>query len=261
MSFSALPKGFSRLFRWVFPLLFLLQVQANPVCGQVLIALVFGDQLNTDKIQFGLTVGGNFSTLSGDVDASFDRGLNLGLFFNFKLGERWYFHPAAIPKSPMGARRLSPYALGDATLDSLFSGGEVERRLNYISVPLLMRYEWPLGLGLESGPQFSLRTNAEDQFQRKLPDGEELDLTRSLRDRTNWFEFGWVFGSYYRMGKNKQGVALNLRYTLGLTQVFKFTDATYPRQKNRLIQLLVGIPIGQAGEANKELEGVLEDAP
>jgi hypothetical protein len=230
----------------------LMPLLTAPLSAQVLIALLFGDKLQSDKLQFGLTVGGNFSTLSGDFDASFDHGLNLGLFFNFKLGERWYLHPAVIPKSPLGARRIAPYALGDATLDSLFADGSIERQLRYVHVPVLIRYELPVGLGFETGPQAALRLRARDFFRRELPDGEELELKRDLRKATNPLDFSWVFGSYYRLGKTNLGVVLDLRYSLGLTPVFKRGDERFPRQTNQFIQFLVGIPIKAAARPKEK---------
>jgi len=240
-------------------LAFFCQLPTAPLSGQILMALLFGDKLNSEKLDFGLTVGGNFSTLSGDLDASFSRGLNLGLYFNLKLGERWYLHPAAIPKSTLGARGIAPYDLGDATLDSLFSDGTIERRINYVNVPVLIRYQLPAGLGFETGPQPSLRLSATDLFRKDRTDEEELELKRNLRKATNPLEFGWVWGTYYRLGKTQKGLTINLRYVLGLTRVFKGGDERFPPQKNQLIQLLVGIPIGNAGGAVPPDPGASKD--
>ena len=42
---------------------------ASQLHSQVLIALLFGDKLNTDKLDFGLTAGLNLSTISNLADA------------------------------------------------------------------------------------------------------------------------------------------------------------------------------------------------
>jgi hypothetical protein len=64
-------------------MIFLLSLFSVPAKSQVLIALLFGDKLNTDKLEFGLMVGPNFSYISNS-NANGKAGLGLGLYFNLK---------------------------------------------------------------------------------------------------------------------------------------------------------------------------------
>ena len=97
--------------------------------GQVIISLIFGDKLNSGKIEFGLDGGVNFSSLSGNPESTPRTGFNLGFYFDIKTGGNWMVHTGVIVKSTMGAVGLQSYALNNPTLDSLFQTARVERKL------------------------------------------------------------------------------------------------------------------------------------
>ncbi|HTQ26964.1 MAG TPA: hypothetical protein VMI35_02505, partial [Puia sp.] len=129
-----------------------LAILSLPGRSQVLISILFGDKLNTDKLEFGLAVSPTLCNLINNA-SQYRFGLGLALYFNLKLSDRFYFHPEAIPKAAMGAGHITPYPTGDTTLDRLFTGGEVERKIKTISVPLLMRYRFGGLWFAETGPQ------------------------------------------------------------------------------------------------------------
>ena len=111
--------------------------QAN---SQVIIALLFGDKLNSDKLEFGLAGGLSLSNVSNFYDTKTRGSFNLGLYFNIKLDDRWYIRAEAVPKFPTGASELNPYSLNDANLDSLLHDAEVTRKIKNIALPILIRY-------------------------------------------------------------------------------------------------------------------------
>ncbi len=233
--------------------LFLLLTPAG-ASGQVLISILFGDKLQSDNLEFGLTVGGNFSTLSGVEEAKWRNSLAIGLYFDIKLSERFFLHAAAIPKSELGARKILPYSLGDANLDSVFSESQVERILGYIHVPTLVRYKFPSHLGLEFGPVTTIRFKGRhvDEFSVDV-NGDEVDVRREIGGETRPFDFGASLGAYYKFAKG-QGIEVNLRYYHGFLDIFKNSDLRdiYPTQRNRSIRLLVHIPIGRGKLKEKE---------
>src|SRR5512143_1560162 len=114
----------------------ILVMTAQVMQGQVLIALVFGDKLNSDKLKFGLDGGANFSTISNISPSKYTTGFNLGFYFDIllKKDKNWFIHTGVIVKSPMGADGITPYSLDDTALDSLFAGGSIERKLRYFNV-------------------------------------------------------------------------------------------------------------------------------
>src|SRR5690348_7416208 len=82
--------------------------------SQVIIALLFGDKLNSDKLEFGLAGGLNLSDISNFYDTKIKSCFNLGLYFNIKLNNSWFIRAEAVPKFPTGTSKLSPYTLNDA---------------------------------------------------------------------------------------------------------------------------------------------------
>jgi hypothetical protein len=58
--------------------------------GQVLISLVLGDKLNSDKLEFGLDGGFNWSNISNLENANVQRNFNLGFYFNIKMKEKLF---------------------------------------------------------------------------------------------------------------------------------------------------------------------------
>src|SRR5215471_614597 len=115
----------------IIAMLFTCSLQVN---SQVLIALLFGEKLNSGGLEFGLTGGLSVSDISNISDAKTKTGLNLALYFNIKLNDKWYIHPEAIPKYPTGVSKLKPYSLGDASLDSLLADGDITRKIKNIAM-------------------------------------------------------------------------------------------------------------------------------
>src|SRR6476619_7194262 len=110
--------------------------------GQVLISLVFGDKLNSDKIEFGLDGGLTLSDIGGIKEAKTLAGFNLGFYFDIKTkNPAWIINTGVLVKSPMGAKGLPVYSLNDATLDTAFKSGSVTTKLRYFNVPVMMKYQ------------------------------------------------------------------------------------------------------------------------
>lgn len=130
--------------------------QWNTSEGQVLISLLLGDKLNSDKIEFGLDGGLNWSNISNVPNSESLRGFNLGFYFDFKIKENFYFHTSVGVKSPLGAKNITPYSLNNVGLDSLFESGSVTRNLRYFHVPLQAKFMLSNKFFVELGPKLAL---------------------------------------------------------------------------------------------------------
>jgi len=211
--------------------------------SQVIISLIFGDKLNSDKIEFGLDGGVNWSTLHGLPDANSLIGFNLGFYFDFKLKDpNWMVNTGVIVKSPMGAEGLPVYSLNDAGLDSAFAGGSVQRKIRYFNVPVMMKYQFKNHLYAKAGIQLGLRAKAFDEFTNTVKDKEDLNYKLKTRDDYHPLDGGLAFGLGYRLMKGN-GMNFGLQYYLGLIDVV--IDDSTPNQYNRSLYLTAGIPIGK----------------
>jgi len=218
------------------------------VNSQVLISLVFGDMLNSPKVEFGLEGGANFSTISNLEGVKKSTDFNLGFYFDFLLkNPAWAVNTGVIVKSSMGADGLAVYSLNDEQLDNAFSGGHVDRKINYFNVPIMMKYKFKNNIYVKAGTQLGLLSKAYDEFKNDY-NGENLVYKHNIRDQIHVIDAGLALGFGYRlMGGNGMNIGVNYYY--GLVTVMK--GDSNPNQYNRSFYITAGIPIGK-GKAEKK---------
>jgi hypothetical protein len=235
--------------KFLLVLTFMLSVQL--VRSQVLISLVFGDMLNTPKIEFGLEGGANFSTISNLESAENRTDFNLGFYFDFMLkNPSWAINTGVIVKSTLGANDLPVYSLNNAELDDAFAGGHVDRKIGYFHVPIMIKYKFDNHIYVKAGTQLGLLAGAKDIFSKGY-DGNDLTYENNIRDKVHVIDAGLAIGAGYRlMGGNGMNIGVNYYY--GLVSVMK-GDAS-PNQYHRSLYLTAGIPIGKGKAMKKEAE-------
>ncbi|MBN1198961.1 MAG: PorT family protein [Bacteroidales bacterium] len=219
------------------------------VNSQVVIALLFGDKLNSPGIKFGLDGGIDFANLTNSNSAKFTHGLNLGLYLDIllKKNTNWYIHTGLILKSPMGGDGLNPYLLNDPQLDTMFATGKIKRELRYINVPILVRYKFKNQLFLEAGPMIGVLVKATDIFYNTVDDKDDISYKNNIYKKCNLFDAGIMGGIGYHFMKGT-GMNLGVRYYYGFLPVT--TEDSYGTGQNQSIYAFISIPIG-AGEKSK----------
>jgi hypothetical protein len=227
-----------------------------PLHSQVLISLLFGDELNSDKVKFGLDGGLNFSNLNRTEGSKFLENFNLGLYFDIQLKEnaKWYLHTGVLLKSEMGARGIDLYSLDDPGLDSVLIGGDIERQLKYINIPALVRYKLRKHVFFEIGPMLGILTKATDVFYNSVKKDDDLSFKNKVTDRYKWYDAGVEAGIGYQLMKGT-GVNFGIRYYQGLTDILK--DNPGDPMWNQSLYLYVSIPVG-AGEKAKAKKALKE---
>ncbi len=224
--------------------------------GQVLIALVFGDKLNTPQLAFGVTLGTSLTNISNLENADFRHSFSAGFYFDILLAEHFYLHPEVRVKSTLGARGLNPYPTSDPELDDLLADANVDRRINYFNVPVMAKYRNEQGWGAQLGPEISLRHRARDDFKTDVGEKEDLLLKVDTRDRYTRFDVGITGGISKKLGKGVAGVTVQANYTQGLIDIDKVADGA---QKNYGFFINAAIPIGAGKAQVREEEGSGED--
>lgn len=218
--------------------------------SQVLIALLFGDKLNTPSLKFGLDGGINFSNVAGYNGSKLVNSFNLGLYFDIQLKKEtgWYIHTGVLLKSPMGGDNLAPYLLNDPALDTMFTTGKVRRELRYINVPILIRYKFKPHIFIEAGPMIGVLVKATDVFYNTVTEDEDLSYKNNIYKKCSLFDAGVMAGIGYQFMKGT-GIALGARYYRGFISLPN--AASYGTGTNQSIYAFISIPIG-AGEKSKE---------
>ena len=220
--------------------------------SQVLIALLFGEKLNSPNIEFGLNVGGNLTTLTNYPEAKYETGLNLGLFFNFKLSDHFYLHPELLFMNQVGSKGINNRDLPNPEFQHETLETWVES--NYFTLVFLPRYKLTNQLYFEAGLYGSYLLTADDYFLIKPESDSELQYKIQAKPRMHNWDAGAQVGLGYKFGKG-EGMNLSLRYSHGFVNTLLNKDLD--PEKNRGFHVQVGIPIG-VGKDNvqKEVEKI-----
>lgn len=229
--------------RYYFMLVVVGMLSIPELKGQVIMSLIFGDKLNTGKIEFGLDGGINYSSIRGLDEGGMKGNFNIGFYFDIKTkNSNWLFHTGVLVKSSLGADGLPVYPLNNPDLDNAFADGEVWRKINYFNVPIAMKYRFNEHIFALGGIMPGLRAKAYDVFTSSVEDND-LEYKIDIRDQIHRLDFGLVGGLGYRLSKG-YGMNITVRYYYGLTDIV--IDDSTPDQYNTSLYLAVGIPIGVA---------------
>jgi hypothetical protein len=220
-------------------ILFLFATSYNAVHSQVIIALLFGEKLNSGKLEFGLVVGPSVTNLTNS-ESDYRVGLALGLFFNIWPANKFSIHAEMSPKSAFGAKNIAPYSLGNDSLDHFFEQGSVERIIKTMNLTILARYSISPHFFVDAGIQPDILYKPKDIFTADFNENE-LTYTQELDDRFTRLDFQVAAGLFYKFKPDKGSMGIGLRYVRGVTDIDKFLKGT---QSNIAWQLHVTIPIG-----------------
>ena len=219
-------------------ILALVLLMCIPVRAQLLVALILGDDLNSGKIEFGLTTGLNASTIDGVEGGQAELAPYLGLYFDIKLSEKWYFHPETWPKAVLGQDKLPSYATGDSALDVQLAHATVRRKFDVIPTSFMITRKFGEHVYVDAGPYATLIMGARDIFTRETAD-DELTYTVKITDAMHTIELGGGLGVRYKVSKGL-GMNFGVHGYMGFTSPDK-ADLW----KFQWIRASVGIPIGR----------------
>ena len=207
--------------------------------AQVLIAVLFGDKLNTGKLEFGITVNPALTNVT-HLHSKLKPGLNLGVYFNLRPDKKIFLHLEGIAKGSFGAKGTAPYPTGNDSLDDLFAGGSVQRNIKAFCLPVLVRYAFSQHFFAEAGIQADMILKVKDVFQTKVADND-LEYTVKVTDQFTLLDFGVTAGAFYKLRTDRKSMGIGLRYVYGLTDIYKPVPGN---QVNIAWQLTLTIPIG-----------------
>lgn len=191
----------------------------------IIFLLSIGGVQAQEFFNFGVKGGVNFANLTGDeadeIDAEMKTGFHLGVFAEIMISDKFGIQPEVLYSSQGATSDV-------AFIYEEFSGNvDVDIKLDYISVPVLLKYFVAPGFSLEAGPQFSFLSKSEIEVEFQ---GETE--TEDMKDDTESFDLGAAVGVGYGL---PQGFLVQARYVMGFSDVYTDSDA-----KNSVIQLSVG---------------------
>lgn len=170
-------------------------------------------------VKFGLKLGLNIASLTDFEDVGSDTksrtGVNIGAYVHYKFSNKFAFQPEVL------------YTTQGAIQEGVSEGInlKITYKLDYIAVPLMIKYYPTKNFNVEFGPQLAF--NVKKELEGK-GNGETVtwDIDRffeinNLEVKTNTFDLGLNFGLGYELDN---GMNFGARYSLGLIKVFEGSD-------------------------------------
>jgi hypothetical protein len=209
--------------------------------AQAMLALLFGKKMSSERLELGIHLGAQASTISGSADSQYRIGFAAGAYTDIKLSEHWRICNYFIVKSPRGISNTSLRSSLGQPIDTVFEqGGSLNRSLSYMELTPLIRYQLSPSFSVGVGPQVSYLVSATDQYNQSAASGE-LIYRYDIRSSMQRLDVGATADIQYQLLKGK-GLRINLRYSAGFLDVYK--PATGFSGRNSVWHLGVGIPIG-----------------
>lgn len=220
--------------------------------SQILISLLLGDKVNSEKIEFGFEGGMNFSNISNMDSKKYANDWNLGYYFVIKIKNNWYVNTGMLVKAKLGTGSLNHKdleMLGVSFPDTcLRDGGKYYQKINTFLVPMMVRYMFKNRIYVEAGAQAGLRYKSWIEYDYKSKE-EKINLRKYNKDQTNPLDVGAIGGVGYRFEK-RTGMTLGIKYYYGFVNAYKGIPGT----KNNSLFLKLNIPIGAGEKAQKKKE-------
>jgi len=208
--------------------------------AQVLISLVFGEALNSEKIEFGLSGGMNRSYINTISGSEGMNNFDLGFYFHILMKKNSYLSTGVHVKSNVGATGMPTYPIGDEDFDSVFEDGILTKKIPVFYVPILFQQRFNNRWYIEAGPQLGLTHQSKDIFKTTQNDGD-LSYTQDVQDEYKRIDMGLLGGVGYKLKKETKSMAVGINYYYGLVNTSNVPDLTV---KNSSIYFYIKIPIG-----------------
>lgn len=178
---------------------------------------IAGTTVNAQKgFRLGVKAGANLNKIEGQsFDQGFDFSYHLGAFAEYDFSKRWGIQPEVIWSQTSTKRGTN--------LDAIYSTLPSDVKLDYLMVPVLLRYS-PIGLlSFVAGPQFGILMNKNDNL---LQNGQQAFKSGDL---------SMVLGAQV----NLKVLRVYGRYNVGLQNINDFSDQQ--KWTNQQVQLGIGL--------------------
>ena len=151
------------------------------------------------QLKLGVKAGANFSNVRGsDVEGNKGKtGFYAGAFAEYSISEKLAVKPELV-YSLQGAKAVEEY-------EGVVTEAKVD--LSYITLPVMVKYEFVPGFYAETGPQISYLSSAK---------AKSNGLKEDVKDYFKKCDLSWGFGLGYISPIN---VGINAKYNLGLSKM------------------------------------------
>ncbi|WDF65322.1 porin family protein [Flavobacterium sp. KACC 22763] len=191
----------------------------------------------TEKVKLGVKAGLNISSLSFDeneLDSSSKTGFTAGLMAEIPLAKNFSVQPELLYSQQGMKLSYSDPEVQNSNYKSTIA-------LNYLNIPVMLKYYVVKGLSIQAGPQVGILLKANNKYQDNFL-GYDNHEKMDLKDYSNGVDASVNFGLGYQF---KDKFYADARYNLSYTNVFKDVTANTnyiinSDMKNKVFQITIG---------------------
>ncbi|MDW8852642.1 porin family protein [Flavobacterium sp. MMLR14_040] len=203
----------------------------------ILSALFFGVTVmgQTDKVKTGVKAGLNISDLTvdeGELNSSGKTGFTAGIMVEIPMAKNFSLQPELL-YSQQGTK----ITFSDEEVTNSHYKSTIE--LNYLNIPVMLKYYIIKGLSVQAGPQIGILLKANNKYHDNFL-GYENQESFNLKEYSSGIDTSVNFGLGYQL-KNK--FYTDVRYNISYSNVFKDGDANHfidNNMKNKVFQITFG---------------------
>ncbi|WP_428229982.1 porin family protein [Flavobacterium sp.] len=189
----------------------------------------------TQKVKLGVKAGLNISNLTFDdseLNSSNKTGFTAGIMVEVPLAKKFSIQPELLYSQQGTKTSFSDQDVTNSNYKSTID-------LNYLNIPVMLKYFVVKGLSVQAGPQIGILLKANNKYQDNFL-GYENQETFNLKDYSAGIDTSVNLGLGYQF---KDKFYTDVRYNISYSNVFKEGDANHfinNDMKNRVFQVTVG---------------------
>jgi len=191
----------------------------------------------TEKVKIGVKAGLNIASLTFDeneLESSQKTGFTAGIMAEIPLAKNFSVQPEVL-YSQQGMK----FSYSD--IDVANSSYESTITLNYLNIPIMLKYYVLKGLSVQAGPQIGILLKSNNKYQDNFL-GYDNHENYNLSDYTNAFDTSVNLGLGYQF---KDKFYVDLRYNISYSDVFKEANSNgnyviNSDMRNRVFQITIG---------------------
>ncbi len=187
------------------------------------------------KVKLGIKAGLNLATLTFDeseLDSSSKAGFTAGAMVEIPMTKKFSLQPE-IMYSQQGTK--TSFSDSDVTN----SNYESTIKLNYLNIPVMLKYYVIEGLSVQAGPQIGILLKANNKYKDNFL-GYDNQESFDLKEYSSGIDTSVNVGLGYQF---KDKFYTDLRYNISYSNVFKDGDTNHfidNDMKNRVLQITIG---------------------
>lgn len=191
----------------------------------------------TEKVKIGVKAGLNIASLTFDeneLESSQKTGFTAGIMAEIPLAKNFSVQPEVLYSQQGMKFSYSDIDVANSSYKSMIT-------LNYLNIPVMLKYYVLKGLSVQAGPQIGILLKSNNKYQDNFL-GYDNHENYNLSDYTNAFDTSVNLGLGYQF---KDKFYVDLRYNISYSDVFKEANSNgnyviNSDMRNRVFQITIG---------------------